>query len=147
MARELWRPPLSSSALPLSNSCMSLRMVVAQRCWREGRLVGSRDNRGAASQGLDLKQCEPLLEAEVNVLFLMAMEIFVEESNVHRIEPRPVKLTPVIRSSNMISLWQHHHWKPTNVLMVTPFRGLTLRGGEAQTEYLSVHEEGPHDEL
>jgi hypothetical protein len=38
------------------------------------------------------------------------------------------QLTPVIRTSNMISLGQHHHWKPTNVIMVTPFRGLTLQG-------------------
>jgi hypothetical protein len=27
----------------------------------------------------------------------------------------------------MISLGQHHYWKTTNALMVTPFRGLTLQ--------------------
>ncbi|XP_051218422.1 uncharacterized protein [Lolium perenne] len=41
-------------------------------------------------------------------------------------ENNRTELTLVIRSSNMISLGQHHHWKTTNVLMVTPFRGLTL---------------------
>ncbi|XP_071679315.1 uncharacterized protein [Lolium perenne] len=41
-------------------------------------------------------------------------------------ENNRTELTLVIRSSNMISLGQHHHWKTTNVLMVTPFSGLTL---------------------
>jgi hypothetical protein len=49
-------------------------------------------HRQGGGQGLDLKQREPLLEAELNVLCLMAMEILVEESNVHRIEPRPIKV-------------------------------------------------------